>query len=307
MTTYSKKNQPEGFYVYFYLRSKDSKIAKAGTPYYVGKGSDGRAWNKHQKGIAVPKDNSNIIIVESCLTELWAFLLERYFINWFGRINNVTGILRNRTDGGEGSSGLHVTEEVRLNISASQRKRIENRNHHFQTRPDGTSLSQEVQRKRVEEKTHHFQTRPDGTNLQTDRVANNTNPFQKREDGTSIASDMVENGTHHLLKNKGLVACYNKQGDYIRIPKEQYHSQTGQREEWEYVYICSKEGQRRKSIQNPKSEPSTHNKGKIPCYDKFGNFIRIDIEIYKSQFGPMENWDYVNMNSKEGKIRRMNY
>lgn len=37
------------YYVYAYLRKHDSKIAKAGTPYYIGKGRDGRAYKKHRK------------------------------------------------------------------------------------------------------------------------------------------------------------------------------------------------------------------------------------------------------------------
>jgi hypothetical protein len=62
---FSKTNPPSGFYVYAYLRSKDSKIAKAGTPYYIGKGYDQRAWKPHRSdsgGPHVPKNNHNIII-----------------------------------------------------------------------------------------------------------------------------------------------------------------------------------------------------------------------------------------------------
>jgi len=49
------------YYVYFYLRSKESKTAKAGTPYYVGKGKGNRCVEKHHKGIPVPKNKDKII------------------------------------------------------------------------------------------------------------------------------------------------------------------------------------------------------------------------------------------------------
>ena len=93
------------YYVYAYLRNKDSKTAKAGTPYYIGKGTGDRAW-KHCKNDSVhpPVDLSKIVILENNLTELGAFALERRMIRWWGRLDNNTGILRNKTDGGQGGA-----------------------------------------------------------------------------------------------------------------------------------------------------------------------------------------------------------
>ena len=106
MNIYSRKNPPQGFYVYAYIRSKDSKTAKAGTPYYIGKGKDGRAWKKNKKdSVAVPSDPHCVVILEANLTEIGAFALERRLILWHGRKDKDTGILINLTDGGEGPAG----------------------------------------------------------------------------------------------------------------------------------------------------------------------------------------------------------
>jgi hypothetical protein len=42
------------YYVYAYLRTKDSKTAKAGTPYYIEKGKDKRAYDLNRT-VSVPK------------------------------------------------------------------------------------------------------------------------------------------------------------------------------------------------------------------------------------------------------------
>jgi hypothetical protein len=107
------------YYVYAYLRSKDSATAKAGTPYYIGKGKDNRAYGKHHFNI--PSDHSKIIFIECNLSEIGALALERRLIRWYGRKDCGTGILSNKTDGGEGASGrIYVcTPETKAKLSAS--------------------------------------------------------------------------------------------------------------------------------------------------------------------------------------------
>ncbi len=92
------------YYVYAYLRYKTTKNGKKGSPYYIGKGHYTRAFDSH-KHIPVPKDKSLIVFLETNLTELGAFAIERRMIKWYGRKNLKTGILGNRTDGGDGASG----------------------------------------------------------------------------------------------------------------------------------------------------------------------------------------------------------
>ncbi len=119
---FSKYNRLTGFYVYLYLRHKDSKTANAGTPYYVGKGKDGRAWAKHYK-ITVP-DNEYIQFVAQDLEEYEAFLLEKKLIALYGRKNNGTGILLNKTDGGEGLTGLVMPEAAKAIIREARKNQI---------------------------------------------------------------------------------------------------------------------------------------------------------------------------------------
>lgn len=98
------------YYVYEYLRED-------GTPYYVGKGSGYRAYCKRPYK---PNDKSRIRIVADMLTEQEAFNLEMELITKYGRKDLGTGILKNKTDGGEGPS---LTDEIKQKLSKAGKGR----------------------------------------------------------------------------------------------------------------------------------------------------------------------------------------
>ncbi len=104
------------YYTYAYLREDK-------TPYYIGKGKEDRIYSK-QKNIKPPKDKSRIIFLKKNLTEEEAFKHEIYMIDVFGRKDLGTGILHNRTDGGEGSSGCIPSEETKRKLSEVNKGKI---------------------------------------------------------------------------------------------------------------------------------------------------------------------------------------
>ena len=139
---FSKKNLPPGFYVYLYLRTD-------GTPYYVGKGFGDRAWVQHRNyklktGVHTPKNNTRIVIVFYNLLEIGALALECKLIRWYRRkdINysievdpSPNGILHNKTDGGDGTSGYIRSDELKLKaslwVTKSNEERLLNGTHTF--------------------------------------------------------------------------------------------------------------------------------------------------------------------------------
>ena len=112
---------PNRFYTYAYLREDR-------TPYYIGKGVGNRLYKRNKYELNPQKDKSRIIFLKQNLTEQEAFKHEIYMIAVFGRKDLGTGILHNRTDGGDGPSGhvpwnkgIPMAEEVKAKVSRNRK------------------------------------------------------------------------------------------------------------------------------------------------------------------------------------------
>jgi hypothetical protein len=113
---------PREYYTYAYLREDK-------TPYYIGKGKKNRAYKKRKDEIKPPKDQSRIVFLKQNFTEEEAFKYEMYMIAVFGRKDLGTGILRNKTNGGDGCSGHIHNEEIRIKISNAKKGKLFSEEH----------------------------------------------------------------------------------------------------------------------------------------------------------------------------------
>ena len=122
------------YYTYAYLRED-------GTPYYIGKGKE-RSGKKYRitaqhPGIAIPTPSRQLIL-KTFDMEFDAYKHEMYMISVFGRKDLGTGILHNRTGGGDGHTNMSdyarkrcsethkgkvLSEETKRKISSTRKKR----------------------------------------------------------------------------------------------------------------------------------------------------------------------------------------
>lgn len=160
MTIYKQSLE---FYVYAYLR-------KDGTPYYIGKGKGRRAFSK-QHNVKLPSIE-RIVFLERNLTNIGALALERFYIRWYGRKHNNTGILRNITPGGEGveisgpgpNTGKIMSDEQKSKISKSSRghKKSEETKRKMSAAQKEKSLSENTKQKLstlAKQRTHTEETK----------------------------------------------------------------------------------------------------------------------------------------------------
>lgn len=129
------------YYVYAYLRAKDSANGKAGTPYYIGKGNGRRAFDKCRIP-PCPSDRNRVQFIVEGVSESNAFQIEVLFIHLHGRIDIGTGYLRNRTNGGDGASGYKQSEETKIKRANSNRGK--KRTEEFKDKLRGKSRPEEV-------------------------------------------------------------------------------------------------------------------------------------------------------------------
>jgi hypothetical protein len=102
------------YYTYLYFRQDV-------TPYYVGKGSGRRAYKNGGRPCRRPK-SSHRIFVQYWESESKAFEMERWYILFYGRQDLGTGILRNMSDGGEGTSNLSAEVRAKMSVSHTGKK-----------------------------------------------------------------------------------------------------------------------------------------------------------------------------------------
>ena len=127
---------PYRFYTYAYLREDR-------TPYYIGKGNGRRIYDNGGRPCSKPKDKSRAIFLKQNLTEEEAFNHEKYMINVFGRKDLGTGILHNRTDGGEGISGAIRSEETKAKLRKARKGKYFGKDNYWY----GKTHSQETREK----------------------------------------------------------------------------------------------------------------------------------------------------------------
>lgn len=250
MTIYSRNNPPVGFYVYAYIRTVDSEIAKAGTPYYIGKGYKKRAWSKGKSETKPPINNHYIVILESGLSNLGALAIERRMIRWYGKIIDGTGILRNKQDGGDGSTPGANNRVPWNKGKKSSPETIQKQKDAIANRTEETNLKMIESGKRSYEKTFALLTKEQRQEKYKNSLGRLTTE-QRKEIGRKNEN---KGGDVWSKASAGQVTVTDKFGKSKRVPqslftalKNDMISNNTPVSEWEFVQVSSNEAKRRRN------------------------------------------------------------
>jgi hypothetical protein len=105
-------------------------------------------------------------------------------------------------------------------------------------------ITTEKNLKRVKDGTHPF-TSDNAKKWNKKRVEEGTHLWVGGNQQRELALKRIAEGT---FPSVGMVFCIDRSGNFISIPKEKYRSQTGDQNDWEYVFVRSKEANRRKAL-----------------------------------------------------------
>lgn len=215
------------YYVYAYLRQRDSKRASAGTPYYIGKGNGNRIHDKNGHP-SLPKKERRIKIAEN-LTEQDALDLEMKLIEEYGRIKyDEGGILYNIVIGGVGNTKWRTLEEKKKATYETKKRYSENpknreiiirsqREWREKNREISIQIQKEYREKNKEEinrKAREWRATPEGK-------SNNAARQKKYLEGVKKDPVKFERLSERKRKN-ALEYYYNNRDSKLRYLKKRY-------------------------------------------------------------------------------------
>jgi hypothetical protein len=169
------------FYTYAWLRED-------GTPYYIGKGKNDRAFRKGGP------ERSRVLLLKQNCTEDEAFRHEKYMISVFGRKDIGTGILINLTEGGEGSSGYLHTEEAKQQMKGPKTDDHKQKLSEVRTKlwedPEYRKKMTEINKRSRQEK--EFKEKQRVAQLNRDPISNTKQKATKRKKWKREVWDLIE-------------------------------------------------------------------------------------------------------------------
>lgn len=286
--------------IYLYIKTHKKTglkyLGKTTRKDYHSYPGSGKRWIRHLKKHGFDY-TTTILLATTCEQELKETGI--FFSKFFNVVKNTEWANLVEESGSGGRTIEHVnieyrnkrlkaalnTKEAKERRSEIQKARVENGTHHF-TSTDFIKKTAENSRKRVSNGTHNFLGE---NNPSHERIKNGTHHFLDKEKHKEMARKGAEtkkrNGTSFSSTSEGKQMMSNLQQKRV---KKGTHNFLGKN--------------------NPcheRIESGTHNfVGKISCRTKTGECVQISKDLYYSQVGPCENWDYVVVRSKEGIKRK---